>query len=268
MEITRLQEAASLLRQAKKVTVFTGAGISAESGIPTFRDDAGLWREFPPERFAHWKGLMQEAWSDPASVARFILAVLEPIAKAVPNPAHTAIAHLAEKTTVTVITQNVDNLHQEAGSQRVREVHGSLFKIVDSRGTFVRRLNKPDLLSMVAHLHELLQSKVTIFKLLRSFRSILGLSWRGISRPSIVLFHDDLAQPDWSQAMEDAQWCDLMIVVGTSAQVFPACTLPVRVKMRGVPVIEINPGSHEFDSVWLEGKAAEVLPQLLSAAYP
>jgi len=268
MELTRLTEAARLLRQARKVTVFTGAGISAESGIPTFRDDAGLWREFPPERFAHWKGLMHEAWQNPALVARFILAVLEPIARAEPNAAHRAIAGLAEKTTVTVITQNVDNLHQEAGSQRVREVHGSLFKIVDSRGTFIRRLTKADLLRMVEHLHEMLGSSVTIMKLLRSFHQILGLSWRGITRPSIVLFNDNLAEPDWSQAAEDAEWCDLMVVVGTSAQVFPACTLPVKVKMRHVPVIEINPGSSEFDSIWLEGKAAEVLPRLVKEAYP
>lgn len=268
MELTRFSEAVRLLGQARKVTVFTGAGVSAESGIPTFRDDAGLWREFPPERFAHWKGLMQEAWRNPASVARFLLAVLEPIAKAVPNAAHRAIASLAEKTTVTVVTQNIDNLHQEAGSQRVREVHGSLFKIVDNRGNFVRRLTKANLLQMVEHLHVLLGSSVTIMKLLRSFHQILGLSWRGITRPSIVLFHDNLAEPDWSQAQEDVEWCDLMIVVGTSAQVFPACTLPVKVKMRNVPVIEINPGCSEFDSIWLEGKAADVLPRLVQEAYP
>lgn len=200
-------------------------------------------------------------------MARFILTVLEPIAKAEPNAAHRAIADLAEKTIVTVITQNIDNLHQEAGSQRVREVHGSLFKIVDSCGTFIRRLTKADLLHMVEHLHETLGGSVTIMKLLRGFHQILGLSWRGTTRPSIVLFHDNLAEPDWSLAAEDADWCDLMVVVGTSAQVFPACTLPVKVRMRNVPVIEINPGNSEFDSIWLEGKAAEVLPRLVKEAY-
>jgi NAD-dependent deacetylase len=267
MDSTRLAEAVKLLRQAKKVTVFTGAGISAESSIPTFRDDAGLWKEFPPERFAHWKGLMQEAWRSPSSVARFVLAVLEPIAKALPNPAHRAIAQLADKTTVTVITQNIDNLHQEAGSLRVREVHGSLFKIIDSRGTLVRRLSKSDLLNMVDQLKQLIATRVTIIKLLRSFRDILGLGLRGVTRPSIVLFHDDLAQPDWSQATEDTEWCDLMIVVGTSAQVYPACMLPVQARLRNVPLIEINPGNQEFDSVWLEGKAAEELPRLTEAAF-
>lgn len=165
MDSSQLTKAASLLRHAKKVTVFTGTGISAESGIPTFRDDSGLWKQFPPERFAHWKGLIQEGWREPASVARFVLAVLEPIAKAQPNAAHQAIVQLADKTTVTVITQNIDNLHQDAGSLRVREVHGSLFKIIDSRGTMVRRLTKSELLLMVDRLKEMIASKVTIIKL-------------------------------------------------------------------------------------------------------
>lgn len=267
MDTARLSEAANLLQRAKKVTVFTGAGTSAESGIPTFRDDSGLWQQFPPERFAHWKGLIQEGWRDPASVARFVLAVLEPIAKAVPNAAHQAIAQLADKTTVTVITQNIDNLHQEAGSLRVREVHGSLFKIVDSRGTMVRRLTKSELQRMVNRLKELIASKVTIIKLLRSFKDILGLSWRGVTRPSIVLFNEGLAEPDWAQAMEDTQWCDLMIIVGTSAQVFPACMLPVQVNRRNVPLIEINPDTQEFSSLWLKGKATEVVPMLIDMAF-
>lgn len=267
METSRLQEAARLLKQARKVTVFTGAGISAESGIPTFRDDSGLWREFPPERFASWKALTREAWKSPATVARFILAVLEPIARAVPNPAHDAIARLAQETTVTVVTQNIDNLHHEAGSTRVREVHGSLFKIIDGKGNFVRRLTKADLQQMVDRLRTLLKSRVTLVSLLRSFRSILGLSWRGMTRPSIVLFHDEMAQPDWSQAQEDADWCDLMLVIGTSAQVLPASMLPWYVKRRHVPVIEINPGHCEFDGIGLEGKAGEVMPRLYQEAF-
>src|SRR5687767_2351208 len=129
MDENALRQAAEMLRRARKVCVFTGAGVSAESGIPTFRDDSGLWREYPPERFAHWKGLIKEAWQRPEQVARFLLGVFEPIAQAVPNAAHQAIARLGDHVTATVITQNIDQLHQDAGSVRVREVHGSLFKI-------------------------------------------------------------------------------------------------------------------------------------------
>lgn len=268
MDEARLHEAAGHLAKAGKVCLFTGAGVSAESGIPTFRDDAGLWREFPPERYAHWRGLISEAWRDPASVARFIVAVLEPIAKAQPSTAHRAIAQLQEKTTVTVVTQNIDHLHQDAGSLRVREVHGSLFKIVDKQKKIVRKLTRAELLEMVNSLKEMLKHKVSIMKLLRSFRSILGLSWSGMHRPSLVLFNDALAEPDWAQANDDAEWCDLMIVVGTSAQVYPACTLPMRVKNRQIPVVEINPATPEFSSLWLQGKASEVVPALIARAFP
>ncbi|MFO0812401.1 MAG: Sir2 family NAD-dependent protein deacetylase [Gemmatales bacterium] len=261
-----LSQAAALLRHAQKVTVFTGAGISAESGIPTFRDDTGLWREFPPEKYAHWKGLMAEMWKNPGNVARFILAVVEPIARATPNAAHRAIAQLTDHKMVTVITQNIDNLHQEAGNIRVREVHGSLFKIIDRHGKFVRRLSKPELLAMVDDLHQQLAGKVSIISLLRSIRRLLGLSWRGMVRPSIVLFHENMAEPDWKQANEDVEWCDLMIVVGTSAEVYPACSLPLLARRRQVPIIEVNPVHAEFQGLWLQGTAVEVMPQLVNEA--
>src|SRR5262245_38010140 len=118
-----------ILRNSKRIAIFTGAGVSAESGIPTFRDDSGLWREFPPERYAHWKGLLREAWRNPEGVCRFLLGVIKPIANALPNAAHRAIARLEEERSATVITQNIDGLHQDAGNVRVREIHGSLFKL-------------------------------------------------------------------------------------------------------------------------------------------
>lgn len=266
MDDQSFRDATEYLVKARRICVFTGAGISAESGIPTFRDDAGLWREYPPERFAHWRGLVSEAWRNPSLVARFILAVLEPIAHARPNAAHQAIAQLEQNKIVTVVTQNIDHLHQEAGSVRVREVHGSLFKIIDKQRKIIRKLTRAELVQMVTELQAMLQHQVSIVKLLRSFRDILGLSWRGVHRPSIVLFNDAMAEPDWSQAHEDAETCDLMIVIGTSAQVFPACTLPIQAKLRRVPVIEINPGPAEFSGLWLQGKAAEVLPRLVQAA--
>jgi NAD-dependent deacetylase len=267
MDTTKLQEAASILGRARKVCVFTGAGVSAESGIPTFRDDSGLWLEFPPERFAHWKGLIKEAWQRPELVARFLLGVCEPIARAVPNAAHHAIAQLSNHITTTVVTQNIDQLHQDAGSLRVREVHGSLFKLVNRQGQFVRRLQRADLQRMVAMLHEQLQTKVTLFKLLAAFRTFFGIGLKGLVRPNIVLFNDAMAEPDWSQACEDAQWCEVMLVVGTSGQVLPAAMLPHTVLSRGRPVIEINPAAQEFPGLWLSGKAAEVMPRLVEAAF-
>ena len=128
------------LRRAKRVVVFTGAGMSAESGIPTFRDSDGFWQRFPPEQFASWRGLLQTALTSPHSVAEFVLNVVEPIAKAAPNAGHRAVAGLDRRVKTTVVTQNIDGLHQSAGSQDVLEVHGSLLEVVDvSTRKLVRR---------------------------------------------------------------------------------------------------------------------------------
>src|SRR5262245_19479436 len=117
--------AANALRRARHVVVFTGAGVSAESGIPTFRDAGGFWQEFPPEEFANWAGLLKIAALHPHRLAEFLLAVIEPIAAARPNAAHRAIADLERHMNVTVVTQNIDALHQAGGSTVVKEVHGT-----------------------------------------------------------------------------------------------------------------------------------------------
>src|SRR5215469_11640115 len=120
------------LRKARRVVVFSGAGISADSGIPTFRDADGFWQRFPPERFATWGGLLDTALTEPRSVAEFVLNVVEPIAKAETNAGHLAVAQLDRRVETTVVTQNIDGLHQAAGSQDVLEIHGSLLEVVDA----------------------------------------------------------------------------------------------------------------------------------------
>ena len=130
-----MAQADDWLRRAGKVVVFTGAGASAESGVPTFRDDAGFWQEFAPEEFAHWKGLLATALVRPRRLAEFVYAVLGPIAAAEPNAGHRAIASLEKHANVTVVTQNIDGLHQEAGSRRVLEVHGSLLNSEPARAS-------------------------------------------------------------------------------------------------------------------------------------
>ncbi len=123
--------AVSALRNAKHVVGFSGAGMSAESGILTFRDADGFWQRFPPERFATWRGLWKTATTDPHSVADFVLNVVDPIARAEANPGHRAVAALERRAKTTVVTQNVDGLHQTSGSTDVLEVHGSLLEVVD-----------------------------------------------------------------------------------------------------------------------------------------
>src|SRR5687768_10595357 len=124
------QESVGWLREAQRIVVFTGAGISDESGIPTFRDADGLWQEFPPNQFATWPGLLRVAAREPRRLARFLRAVIEPIAVANANAAHRAIEKLEHYKHVTVITQNIDGLHQDAGNTIVHEVHGSILETI------------------------------------------------------------------------------------------------------------------------------------------
>ena len=148
--------AVAAVGRARRVVVFTGAGMSAESGIPTFRDADGFWQRFPPERFATWSGLLQMVVKQPRSVAEFAWNVVQPIAVATANAGHRAVADLEARVPVTVITQNIDGLHQSAGSSEVHEIHGSLFEIVDhSTGRIVHRLDREELRQIATELRNM-----------------------------------------------------------------------------------------------------------------
>lgn len=250
------------VRKAERFVVFTGAGMSAESGIPTFRDADGFWQRFPPEKFATWSGLLQTALTSPHAVAEFVLNVVEPIAQAEPNPGHVAVAQLGRRAKTMVITQNIDGLHQAAGSQDVLEVHGSLLEVVDvATGKLIRRLDRDDLVRIAEALRKYISKECSIFSLLRQLRKQYPLDWRGRHRPNLVLFGDAMAEPAWSQACRAAGECDVFLSVGTSGEVYPAAALPSDAARTGATVIAIDP--HPADGCWLAGTAAEVLPKLV-----
>lgn len=258
--------AAAWLAEAKRVVVFTGAGVSAESGIDTFRDNTGLWRRFPPERFATLPGLLAVAVKEPAELAAFLRAVLGPIAAARPNPAHLAIAALERHVATTVVTQNIDGLHQEAGSTTVREIHGTLFDVVSPTGHKVRTLTRADLVRLVAALERIERGPFKLPRLIRATSPLMGLGKGLAHRPRVVLFGEHLAEPDWSCAERDASACDVMLVVGTSGEVYPAASLPERASDVGARVIGVGlePG---YGDLWLMGKAGEILPRLVEDAF-
>src|SRR5690606_15217579 len=125
----------------------------------TFRDESGFWSRFPPEDFANWTGLIQTALFHPKRFAEFLIAVLEPIALAEANAAHLAIAELEADKSVTVVTQNIDGLQQDAGSGKVLEIHGTLFEVLSvTSGQNIRRLTRDDLRSIVQDLREARES--------------------------------------------------------------------------------------------------------------
>lgn len=259
-----LQNAAELLAGAHDLVVFTGAGVSQESGIDTFRDVGGLWDTFDIQTFGTPGGIAKLVATQPARLAAFVAAILNPIAAAEPNPGHRAIAALEDTHDVAVITQNVDGLHQQSGSTLVREIHGSVHQIVDNSGVLVRRLSPTQLHRLAEAMTAIKTGRLARWRLLRALRPLLRVGPTGIrERPNLVLFGEQLAEPHWTQANADVRSCDAMLLVGTSGEVFPAAALPERVRDRGRPVVGVGPEEGEAD-VWLHGTAATVLPALVA----
>ncbi len=248
-----LARAAGWLSSARHVVAFTGAGISQESGIGTFRDAGGLWEEFPPQVFATMQGIMAKAVRDPRRVARFLRAVLGPIALASPNAGHRALVHLQN---VVVVTQNVDRLHQEAGSVVVHEVHVSLFEVLE--GARRRVLTKSDLRRILAGLDDVETSRLPHARLVQAMRPMLGVS----RRPRVVLFGESLIEPDWMEARHAVEEADVLLAIGTSGAVMPAAALPAITSAAGAKVIGVGPVVGDAD-LWLQGMAGDVLPALM-----
>lgn len=258
MTVISIAEAAAMLADAQDLCVFTGAGVSAESGIPTFRD-GGFWDEYPPDQFANWKGITKLATTNPQRLAEFVHAVVAPIAAAEPNAAHRAIAEREKFSSVQVVTQNVDGLHQRAGCSTVYEVHGSLLGRVNTQGERVASISHAELRGVG---ERLALKPRTIFGFWRAVRPLMMREGASIVRPSIVLFGDAMAEPDWTLAEQAASSCDAMLTIGTSAQVYPAASLPERARARGVPVITVDLHPPAV-GLWVEGRASEVVPAVL-----
>jgi NAD-dependent deacetylase len=235
--------AAAVLRGARRVAVLTGAGISAESGVPTFRGPEGLWRKFraedlaTPEAFARDPVLVWE-WYD---WRRGI------IAKVAPNPGHVVLARWETLfPDFTLITQNVDGLHARAGSRRLLELHGNIWKTrCPDEGRVAENRDVP--LSPIPP---------------------RCASCGGLLRPHIVWFGEGLDQDILRQAFSACAQADVMLTVGTSALVHPAASLPFAAAESGATVIEINPDPTPLTphaDILLRGKAGEILSRLAAA---
>lgn len=246
MNEERLRQAAHHLLEVERLVVFTGAGASAESGIPTFRDArTGLWARYDPSELATRSGFFR----DPGLVWRWYAWRRRLVEEASPNPGHQAIAALERHIgQVTVITQNIDDLHQRAGSREVLHLHGSLLQYKCFEEDAPRLLpegaleaDKPPRCTCGAPL-----------------------------RPDVVWFGEAVPREAWRQALECCQECELMLVVGTSGVVQPAASLPYVVKGYGGKVIEVNPEETDLTQVsdlFLAGRAGEILPRLVEIAF-
>ncbi len=256
----QIDEAARILREAKRLVVFTGAGVSAESGIDTFRTDGGLWERYPPEEFATPGAILKMLATDPARVARFLRDVLEPVARARPNPGHEALSVIEERVRerggdAVVVTQNIDRLHQDAGSRSVLEVHGSLFDLVDDEGLPRGRLERADLSRIAERLAKAERGLLKRSRIVAALSPLLSVR----HRPNVVLFGEGLPEPAWSKAVEASRRADAMLVVGTSGAVYPAASLTEVAAEAGARLVGVGPERGDAD-VWLEGNAGVLLP--------
>ncbi len=229
------------LKSAGSVVFFTGAGISAESGIPTFRGNEGLWKKFRPEELANFDAFIR----NPGLVWEWYQYRRKIVEEAQPNAGHFAIAEMENYfDNVSVITQNIDNLHARAGSTKIYELHGNIERnyCIDCKTYYT---------------HEELESSGSAPEC-----RLCG----GLIRPDVVWFGEPLPQNIFSAAENVARNSDICFVVGTSAVVYPAAYIPGAAKSGGSYLVEINIEPTELSyrvDYSIIGKSGEILPQIL-----
>lgn len=240
------RELVGALRTARRIAVLTGAGVSAESGLPTFRDPlTGLWARYRPEDLATPEAFAQ----DPALVWAWYRERRALAGKAEPNPGHRALARLETVApAVTLVTQNVDGLHRRAGSREPLELHGNLFRTRCTREGTVRQAGDEDLEEDLPYCPDC----------------------GALLRPDVVWFGEPLPSAVLERACRAAETCDVFLSVGTSHQVYPAAALPASAAAAGARVIIVDPGEAPslFPATHRRGRAGELLPGLLAEAWP
>ncbi|MCR4440139.1 MAG: NAD-dependent deacylase [bacterium] len=241
MQVAFSDELIARLRHARSVAVLTGAGVSAESGVPTFRGADGLWKKFRPEELATFEAFQR----NPELVWEWYQYRRTLIRDIQPNPGHFAVAELeAMVPDFSLITQNVDGLHRKAGSRNVLELHGNIMR---NRCTACG--------TIVADVAVTPQSGLP--------RCACG----GLFRPDVVWFGEMLPMNTWEEALAAARRAEVFFSIGTSAVVYPAASLPLESKANGAYVVEVNFEPTPLSAVAHEairGKSGEVLPQLIA----
>ena len=236
-----MDAAAAALAQATYVAALTGAGISAESGIPTFRGAGGLWNDYRPEDLATPQAFAR----DPRLVWEWYAWRQGLVAAAEPNAGHRALVDLERLTTVTLVTQNVDGLHARAGSSDPIELHGSLWRVRCTECGNERAIDAP----------------------------IEGLptceECGALERPGVVWFGESLPEEPFEIALQAVSRAQVVLVVGTSGVVQPAASLVEIGRARGAMVIEVNPEASPGgrNRIALAGHAGTILPALVDAVH-
>jgi len=228
------------LKKARRVAVLTGAGVSAESGVPTFRGENGIWKKFKPEELANFDAFME----NPDMVWEWYTYRKQMMSEVKPNEGHYALAKMEEFfPEFTLITQNIDNLHREAGSKNILELHGNI------RRNFCIKCKK-----------FYNDDEITIGN------KVPNCTCGGMIRPDVVWFGEMLPQDVLNAAYYSSENCDVFFSIGTSAVVYPAAMLPVVAIQANALVIEVNIETTPLTSSvhhHLSGAFGEILPKLL-----
>lgn len=236
-----LNKAIKLIKESKYTVAFTGAGISVESGIPPFRGETGLWSKYNPEilELSYFYQYPKESWT----VIKEIF--YDFFGKAKPNKAHLALAELEKLNLLkAIVTQNIDNLHFDAGSKEVYEFHGNSRMLVCSNNhSFeANSINLEELPPKCPKCNELL-------------------------KPDFIFFGEGIPELAYRKSFEAAEKADVVIVIGSTGEVYPASNMPKQAKANGATIIEINPEktlfSESITDVFIKGKASEIMEKIL-----
>jgi len=240
-----IKRAVKDLLDSQKTIALTGAGISVESGIPDFRSAGGLWSKYDPEEYAHISAFR----SNPEKIWHMIKEMMELVLGAEPNPAHSALAELEQMDLLSsVITQNVDGLHQRGGSKEVIEFHGSNQWLVCLQCGY--------------------RQEAASF----SFEDIPPRcpQCSSILKPDVVFFGEPIPGEAQARAFEEARTCDVVLVVGTSAVVYPAAGIPTLAKQNRAKIVEINTEptalTGYISDYLIQGPAGQILPKIVEEA--
>lgn len=250
-----------------KVACLTGAGISAESGIPTFRGKGGLWEKYDPQIYGNTPGLVSIFRTRPEDLANFIIDFYSILLKAKPNPAHLSLAALEKESLLSaLITQNIDNLHQWAGSRKVIELHGNAYRIRCMQCPQKITFEKERLKEMIESLKVNKTSRIKLLKIFSRYFprcQICGSRYR----IDIVLFGEMLPEDELTRAYQQLDNCNTLLLVGSSLVVYPAAGLPLYAKERGAKLIEINSEPSALSDscdYQIRGEASQILPEILT----
>jgi NAD-dependent deacetylase len=229
---------------SRQVIALTGAGVSVESGIPDFRSAGGLWSRYDPEEYAHIDGFRR----DPVKIWNMLREIIAVIGTATPNPGHRALAELEAMGHLScIITQNVDGLHQEAGSRNVIEFHGSNRFLICPRCGFREKTERFDTLHTIPRCP----------------------ACSAVLKPDVVFFGEAIPANAMAKAFDEADRADLVLVIGTSAVVYPASGIPSTARRHGAKIVEINLEETELTrhatDYFIKGVFGETLPRIVTA---